>query len=63
MAKYLGLDGLEESSFELIFEQDGQRFDGVVPVSNPPSGSYRVCNLFVTPQGRLVVQYSDEPAR
>lgn len=61
MAKHIGLDGKEESSLELIFSFDGKKFEGVVPVSNPPVGSYIICNMFVTPEGKLVIEYSDQP--
>lgn len=42
---------------------DGQVFNGMVPVSNPPPGCYKVCNIFVTPNGDLVVQYGDGPGQ
>ena len=62
MAKYLGLDGVQGTPLELRFDQDGQRFAGVVPISDSPTGYYKVVNLFVAPEGKLVIQYSDQPA-
>ncbi len=60
MAKYLGLDGFQGTPLELRFDQDGQRFAGVVPISDPPVGCYKVLNIFVTPEKRLVLEYSDQ---
>ncbi len=60
MARYLGLDGLQGTPLELRFDQDGQRFAGVVPISDPSVGYHRVLNIFVTPEKRLVIEYSDQ---
>ena len=61
MARYIGLDGMDTTAFELAFSVDNQPFHGVVPVSNPPVGCHRVCNIFITPAGKLVIEYSDLP--
>jgi len=61
VAKYTGLDGLEETELVLCQVVDGQKFEGMVPVTMPPEGCHRVANLFVNEQGKLVVQYSDAP--
>lgn len=60
MAKYIFFDGKDEA-LELLFTLDGKDFGGIVPISNPPVGCFRVCNLFVTAKGRLVIQFSDNP--
>lgn len=30
--------------------------------SNPPAGSYRVTNIYVTPEGKIQVEYETTPA-
>ena len=60
MAKFKGLDGLENTPFEIIFEPDDEGVDApIVVVSQPPAGSYRVCNIYVNELGKLVIKYSD----
>ena len=40
---------------------------GAVPIpenivqSNPPSGKYRVANLYVNENGKLIVEWDDQP--
>ena len=48
----------EATDLHELVEGEGE----TIIVSNPPSGKYKVVNLFVDPSsGRLTVQYDDTP--
>ena len=46
------------SSAELIVIA-GRKHIKFVSISNPPSGSYKVTNLYVNPAGKLVYEFDD----
>ncbi len=61
MAEYKGLDGLPGTPLEVNFDpkEGGEGKPGVVLISCPPARGYRVVNIYVDEDGKLVVQYSD----
>ena len=61
MAKHEGLDGLNTTMLELEFWKDAVLFKGNSIVSNPPSGSYRIVNMYINEKGKLVIDWSDVP--
>ncbi len=61
MSKYIGLDGLTITPLELEFEVASQTFKGLVLVSNPPPGAFKVVNIFVNSKGNVQLEYDDTP--
>lgn len=53
-------DKLEEiisKSCNIVLQVEGGGADGIL--SNPPSGCYKITNLYVNGEGKLVVEYDD----
>ena len=60
MAKYIGMDG-KDTPLEIEFEIDSQVIKGIVLVSDPPAGAHKVVNIYLTKDGKLKLEYSDQP--
>ena len=57
------MDGRLDSPLEIMFEpESGDMNAPVVIVSKPPPGCHRVVNVYMSDNGKLVVEHSDIPA-